>query len=962
MTDAFHQRVREIFAEAADLPREAQRRLVRERAAGDEKLQREVEELLAIDADSGPETRAIDLVGGAAKALLDEALGTHGNAEKLPESLGEYRISALLGEGGMGVVYLAMQDQPRREVALKLLRPGVHSRAGLTRFRREIELLGRMRHPNIAQVFDAGTAPLAWADGSRSQPLPWIALEYVRGASIAEFARRRGLATAERVDVFLKVCDAVQYAHGQGVIHRDLKPSNILVDERGEPKVLDFGIARSLEDAASRERETAATQTGQVVGTLPYMSPEQVSGNDVDVRTDVYALGVVLFELLAGRLPLEVRTTSVAEAIEIIRRVDAPSLGSLNRECRGDLETIVAKALEKEPARRYATAGALADDLRRHLDDRPIEARPASALYQVAKFARRNRALVAAGAIAVSSLLAATILSVVWAVRATRAEGDATKALAESRRSEASARAALERAAKEEARSIESYGTLRDFFLAVEPTVAAGKQLTLREALDAALPRLTQPRGGDPQVFAEALEVLSRVYRGLGDLNRSERLLRQALETQRGLDRANPAGVLSTLRGLSSVTFDIGRVDEAEALAREAYDLAVQADGPESREAAKSLLALAAILNERGQLKAALAEVEKAARILDPSGAMAEPYALSAAGHRALVLPHLGRFDETNALFERIVAADRATWGERDAYYYATSLQNYAFSLRESGRIDDGLARLDEATDIRESVLPKVHLAHARGALLRADFLEILGRPEEAVAACDRALDVAEAVLDADRPFLSRVRLSRAHSLASLGRGAEAKDEALRDLAALKAKLGDPFLRLPWYEVVVARVLLDVGDIDGAMAHLDHASAVLVETLDRDHYLFVPIALTRAQCLAARGEAPEAIATLDDALVRSERVLGAKHHWRGDLAIERAFLAANARDVATATSHLDVARAAYATSKKLARWRMAEIDAIAARARGDAAGVDRACAAMEEAAAPPPRVRRLRAT
>ncbi|MFG0275763.1 MAG: serine/threonine protein kinase, partial [Phycisphaerales bacterium] len=305
-----------------------------------------------------------------------------------PERIDRYEILSVIGEGGMGVVYRARQEKPAREVALKVIRAGVPTSEQLRRFELEADVLGRLKHPGIAQVYDAGTLD----EGAGAQP--YFAMELVDGQPLTKHAAARGLSVRDRLALFAKVCDAVQHAHGKGVIHRDLKPGNILVTPDGEPKVLDFGVARLTD--ADVQSVTMQTDIGQLIGTVPYMSPEQVAGDpgDLDTRSDVYALGVVLYELLTDRLPYDLRQKMIAEAARIIQEEEPTSLSSVSRALRGDIETIVGTALAKEKDRRYASASAFAADLRRFLQDEPIAARPPSASYQLQKFARRNKALV----------------------------------------------------------------------------------------------------------------------------------------------------------------------------------------------------------------------------------------------------------------------------------------------------------------------------------------------------------------------------------------------------------------------------------------------------------------------------------------------------------------------------------------------------------------------------------------
>jgi serine/threonine protein kinase len=369
-----------------------------------------------------------------------------GGLRRLPERIGPFRIVGVLGIGGMGVVYDAEQEQPRRRVALKIIRDAMLDDAdGVQRFAREAEVLGRLQHPGIAQVYATGVA-----EGTQG-PQPYFAMERVSGEPLGRYAER--LDRRARLELFARVCDAVHHAHQRGVVHRDLKPSNVLVDESGQPKVLDFGVARLADGDGPPGAARRLTVEGELLGTMQYTSPEQRRGDlaAVDTRTDVYALGAILFELLAGR-PMFERPGggqpggSRLEAASAMLGGEAPRLGEVDRALRGDLDAIVAKAVARDPAARYPSAAGLAGDVRRHLADAPVTARPATAAYLAGKLARRHRAAVAAGAVALAALGGAAATSAAAAVRARGAEraavaaqrrAEAAQALAERRQADA---------------------------------------------------------------------------------------------------------------------------------------------------------------------------------------------------------------------------------------------------------------------------------------------------------------------------------------------------------------------------------------------------------------------------------------------------------------------------------------------------------------------------------------------
>jgi WD40 repeat protein/serine/threonine protein kinase len=402
--------IERIFLEAVELDRASVAAHLDRSCGDDQELRREVESLL------GYSSRAEKFLDHQELVELTPAL-----VRPLDETLvagtmvGEYRIERILGTGGMGVVYIATQDRPRRTVALKLVNALIASPSVRRRFELEAEVLGRLQHPGIAQVFEAGAAHVG---GGGEVRRPFIAMELVDGPPITEHCESQALGTHDRMRLLIKICQAVQHAHQRGVIHRDLKPANILVTADGQPKILDFGVARATD--VGHHLTTIATGIGQIIGTLSYMSPEQVLGNprDIDTRTDVYSLGVILFELLAKRLPLDVSGRSLPEAVRAIRQDDPTRLSSVSRIFRGDLDTIASKALEKDKSRRYQSAAELGEDLQRFLDGRPIFAKDDSAFYVLRKQLRRYRGAV----VVASSILVALVGFAIYAANQARVQ------------------------------------------------------------------------------------------------------------------------------------------------------------------------------------------------------------------------------------------------------------------------------------------------------------------------------------------------------------------------------------------------------------------------------------------------------------------------------------------------------------------------------------------------------------
>ena len=388
--------LKRLLEEASKLPPEERAAFIEQECGDDERLRSEAESLVFFAAgDDQAET--------ISEFPTDETPFAHSSPKPLPEING-FRITREIGGGGMGVVYKARQIEPPRDVAIKLIKdqPGLDFDEAIRRFRMERDALSSLEHVGIARLYDSGVTEFA------GRQVPYVVMEYIKGRTLTEYATARDLDLPARLALIVKVADAVQYAHEKAIIHRDLKPLNILVTDDGQPKVLDFGLAKSIGFDPS---VSIQTQPMEIVGTLPYMAPEQVSDNPdaISTRTDVYALGVIMYELLAGHRPYDLPKQAFLQAVEIIKKAEPESLSTVNRLYRGDIETIVRKALEKYPERRYPTASEFALDIQRYLRDEPISARPPSAMYQLQKFARRHPAAAVATISATTGLLLAVV-------------------------------------------------------------------------------------------------------------------------------------------------------------------------------------------------------------------------------------------------------------------------------------------------------------------------------------------------------------------------------------------------------------------------------------------------------------------------------------------------------------------------------------------------------------------------
>jgi tetratricopeptide (TPR) repeat protein len=562
-------------------------------------------------------------------------------ATRVPSTIGSYRIIRLLGEGGMGAVYEAEQDQPRRTVALKVIKTAWASHELQRRFELEFQTLGRLHHPGIAQIYEAGTAETSF--GSQ----PFFAMEIIHGKSLIEHAEAHHLNLRLRLALMIRICEAVEHAHQRGIIHRDLKPGNILVEESGQPKILDFGLARVTDGDMQATRQT---DMGQLLGTLAYMSPEQVTADPLalDTRSDVYALGVILYELLAGKLPYEV-SRQVYEVVKTIQQVDPIPLSLINRVYRGDIETIVAKALEKDKTRRYGSAAEFAADLRGYLEDRPIAAKPASTAYQLKKFARRNKALVAGVAAIFFVLVAGVAISSYEALRARRAEQHS--------QSEAATAQAVVDFLQNDMLAQASAKTQ------VSQGIKPDPDLKVRTALDRAAQRVEGKFKDQPEVEAAIRQTLGQTYRDLGLFRESERHLERALELRRKVLGPDDPKTIETLLSLAESASQGEDRAKSEALNAQAVETSRRRFGPEHPTTLRAMTGLAnEYLFQWKDFQAeplATQAVEISSRVLSPE----DPVSLQAKDALAGVYSLQGRYSKAAALEEQVIPICRRVLG-----------------------------------------------------------------------------------------------------------------------------------------------------------------------------------------------------------------------------------------------------------------------------------------------------------
>ncbi len=719
--------------------------------------------------------------------------------------IGRYRLLEKIGEGGGGVVYRAEQEQPvQRRVALKILKLGMDTRAVVARFEAERQALALMDHPNIARVFDAGET---------ERGRPFFVMELVEGVPITRLCDESRLTVVQRVELFIKVCQAIQHAHQKGIIHRDIKPSNVLVarqDGQAVPKIIDFGIAKAT--AARLTERTLVTEFAQLVGTPAYMSPEQLDFGqaDIDTRSDVYALGVLLYELLAGRPPFPTKdlwrggldemrrrireeeparpsAAVAALAVDALRQAAEERNGEPGRlagHLRGELDWIVMRCLEKDRARRYPTANSLAEDLRRHLHNEPVTAAAPGGFYAFKKFARRHRAAFAAGLAFASLLIVAVGVSAWLAARATRAEQLAQARL----RTETVARASAERertraetaekSAKEEAARATAINDFlqNDILLQATPSRQKDRNLTVRDAVDVAARRIDWKLVGQPLVELALRETLGRTYVSLGEYHSAEVQIDRAIllaRQERGAEHVRTLSLLTTRTELLRLQ---GRVSEAETSARDLLEMQTRLSGAESEEALNLRHQIAALLLEQGRAAQAEPVINRVVALHSRARGAGDPVTLTARNTLGNVWLELGRIAEAEKL-HRDVLEIRVRYAGESSLDAAYSMNGLASVLRWKGDYAGAIALLRRVIEFRARVLGPDHpeTLGAQGNL--ALTLSDAGSQDEAATLAAQVGEARTRVLGAEHP----VTIATAHTRATIyrRRGQLAEAEAL---------------------------------------------------------------------------------------------------------------------------------------------------------------------------------------
>jgi serine/threonine protein kinase len=650
-------------------------------------------------------------------------------------SVGKYKIVRKIGQGGMGVVYEARQEFPNRSVALKLLRPDVASPSMLRRFELEAEALGMLHHPGIANIFEAGKTIV------NNDERMFIAMELVQGPSLARFIKDTNPSRTARIELIAKIADAVDHAHRRGVVHRDLKPGNVIIDQpSNQPKVLDFGVARLGSESNDR---TMNTRAGQLIGTLEYMSPEQLSGDPraIDSRTDVYALGVMLYEALTGDLPLDLSGKNLFSAIDLVRKHEPRRVSKVLGEGGGrtELDDIVAMAMEKDPQRRYQSASALADDLRRLLRNEPVQAHPQTTWYQARKFAQRNAAFVGAiGAVIVA--LSAGMIAALWqADRANRAQKQVAAQLVEVERLNVAEKAAREKAETDKQTTQAVAGYLVSLLEKAAPEHTAGKEMTIREALDKTAGTVEADFKDQPVVLMRLNDVIRQTYGSLGDFTKAERHGRRALELSKQIFEGDPATWSDEAGDLSVALIEGDKSDEAIALLRDALAQTIAQVGEDHDAVATLQMHLGSALRTQEQYAEAETLLRKSLARREASLGMEDRATMVVLNELSLAVRGQGRFEEAEQMTRRNRDTTVKSFGldHPDALAAGANLANLLDTL---GREQEAISLLRDILERSRRVMGPTHPTTMQITLGLGTSLIDTNSPKDAVAVLEPAL------------------------------------------------------------------------------------------------------------------------------------------------------------------------------------------------------------------------------
>ncbi len=765
--------------------------------------------------------------------------------------LGPWRLLRRLGGGGMSDVYLAERTGDySHQVAVKLVRPGLVSRADHNRLRAERQILARLNHRNIARLLDGGTT----ADG-----IPYLVMEYVDGERIDHYCDRHRLSVTARLALFRGVCAAVHTAHQNLVIHRDLKPSNILVTQDRTLKLLDFGIAKLIE-VRETAHTVALTHADVRLFTPGHASPEQVRGELITTMTDIYLLGVLLYELLCGKPPFEVRDMRLSEIERVICNETAPLPSSvvdprlaspldlariqnaaearqttptrLRRELSGDLDNIVMKAMRKETARRYASADELAADLKRYQSGQPVIARRDTWRYRADKFVRRHTMGVGA------SVLVVLLLAALVAVLAVEAH-----------------RIAKERAIAEQARrrSDEVASFLVELFEVADPSNALGREMTAREILERGARRIRQELKGDPETQANLMEAIGRVYQSLGLAAEARPQLEGALAMREKLFPGDHAAKASNLSALGSVELAAGRLDAAQTRYREALDMNERLHGHRHIAVAASLQDMGQLLKVKGDFKGAQAALEESLRLFTELEGPKSSHVSSVMNELAQLMERRGDFAGAEDFYRRALAVDRETLG-KDHPQIAHNLHNLAVVLQARGKLAEAGPLFQESIAQLRKVLGEKHPDTLDALGNYGRYLQASGDLAGAEAVLRQVLALNTEVRGAGHPYVGYDHVNLAGLLHVKGEEAGAEEQYREGLKIYAATLPGDHQYIASALTGLARTLIEEKHPEEAYAAATRALSIWRASLPPDHPQIANAQAAAAQALALQGE------------------------------------------------------------------------------------------------------------